>query len=119
MHACSSFLTATHLHVSIRHPNVVRVGSQIFRSGHDRELDRPLISKGLVGPFSHGSNFFDGRNAIVGNEYLEQSSGQFCSHVQFAEQVLTLLMTVCPSLLVTKSLTELGEAEARWFPPMK
>lgn len=32
---------------------------------------------------------------------------------------LTLVMTVWPSLLVTKSLTDPGAAAPRWLPPMK
>lgn len=36
-----------------------------------------------------------------------------------SEVLLTLVMTVCPSLLATKSLTELAGATSKWFPPMK
>ena len=32
---------------------------------------------------------------------------------------LTLVMTVCPSWSVTKSLTDPGGAAPRWLPPMK
>lgn len=60
----------TYLDVLIRHPNVIRIGVQIFRSCHHRELDGTLVAKRFVGPFSYGTDFFNGGNTVVGNENL-------------------------------------------------
>jgi len=56
-----------YLDILICHPDVVRIGSQIFWRRHDGELDRPFIAEGLVCPFSYGSDFLDSRNTVVGD----------------------------------------------------
>jgi hypothetical protein len=60
----------SYLYILIRHSNIVCIRLQIFRCSHHCKLDCPLVAEGFVGPFSHGPDFFDCGNAIVGNENL-------------------------------------------------
>lgn len=61
---------ATYLDVLIRHADVLCVGLEILRRGHDGELNRPLIAKRLVCPFPHRADLFDGGDTVVRNENL-------------------------------------------------
>ncbi len=56
--------------VVVGHADVVGVGLQILGRGHDGELNSPLVTKRLVGPFPDGPDLLDCRNAIVGDENL-------------------------------------------------
>jgi len=60
------------LNVLIGHPDIVGVGLEILRRGHDGELDGPLISERFICPFSHGANLFNGGDAIISNENLHR-----------------------------------------------
>lgn len=39
-------------------------------------MDGALVAKRLVGPFSHGSDFLDGSDTVVGNQDLVCVSGE-------------------------------------------
>lgn len=58
------------LNILIRHSDVVCVRTQILGGCHDGELYGPFVPEGLVCPFSHGPDFLDGCDTIVGNEDL-------------------------------------------------
>ena len=108
----------TYLNILIRHSDVISIGGQILWRSHHRELDGSLVSEGLVCPFSHRSNLFDGRNTVVRNENLESvllaNIPRFVSFL-----LLTDVMTECPSPCATNSLTALEGAALNLFPPMK
>lgn len=61
----------TYLDVLVCHSDVVGVGSQILRGGHDGELNGTLIAKGLVRPSSDGSDLLDGGDTVVCNQDLQ------------------------------------------------
>lgn len=127
MRTSCSGLIFTHLNILIRHTNVIRVRLQIFRSGHDRKLDCPLIAKCLVCPFPHGADLLDCRNTVVGNEDLvivkisllplrhqRPIRGKFpVGALLLLADLLTFVMTVCPPWAATKSLTFPGGAASR------
>jgi hypothetical protein len=70
----------SYLNILIRHSDVISVGGQIFWRSHHSELDGSLVAKGLVCPFSHGSDLFDSRNTVVRNEDLERTlSAKSCA----------------------------------------
>jgi hypothetical protein len=58
--------------VVVGHANVVGVGLEILRSGHDCEVDGPLVAENFVCPFSHRSNLLDGGNTVVGDQNLSK-----------------------------------------------
>ena len=62
---------ATYLDVLVCHSDVVGVGSQVLRGGHDGELNGTLIAKGLVRPSSDGSDLLDGGDTVVCNQDLQ------------------------------------------------
>lgn len=72
--------TARYLDVVVGHPNVVRVGLQIFGCGHDGKLYRPLIAKCFVRPLTDGSDLFHSSNAVVGDQDLQSSQSVPCDH---------------------------------------
>lgn len=51
--------------------NFTCIGLQILRGHHDNKADRPFVAEHLIGPAADGAHAFDRRNAIVGNEDLE------------------------------------------------
>lgn len=118
--SCGCSLLYTYLNIFVCHPDVVCVGSQIFRSSHDSELNGTLVAKGLVSPSSDGSDLFDCGDTVVCNEDLVEdsisSNDTLCS---FCCGLLTFVMTVCPSFAATKSFTLDGGAWLSSFPPMK
>lgn len=59
-----------YLDILISHSYIVCICLQIFRRGHHGELNRPLVSKHFVGPFSYRSNFFDRCDSIISDENL-------------------------------------------------
>jgi hypothetical protein len=61
---------STYLDVLICHADVLRVGLEILGRGHDGELNRPLIAKSLVRPFSHRADFLDCGNTVIRDEDL-------------------------------------------------
>ena len=63
-------------YISVGHPDVFGIDTQILWSGHDGELDRTLGTKGLVGPFSNRSNLLDSGNTVVCDEDLAMSKTQ-------------------------------------------
>jgi hypothetical protein len=60
----------------VRHADVVGIGVEVLRGGHDGELDGALVAKGLVGPFSDGADLLDGSNAVIGDEHLMSRRGK-------------------------------------------
>lgn len=58
------------LDVVVCHSNVICVGLQIFGSGHDSEVNGPLVAECLVSPFSNRSNLLDGGDTVVGDQNL-------------------------------------------------
>ncbi len=62
--------TTGHLDVLVSHSDVIGVDLEIFRSGHDCELDGTLIAEGLVSPFSDGADLLNGSDTVVANEDL-------------------------------------------------
>ena len=74
--------------ILISHPDVVRIGLQIFWCCHHRKLYGSLVAEGFVGPFSHRSNFFDCSNAVVRNQNLQKASvDHFCQLTQKGQYV--------------------------------
>ncbi len=64
-------ITSTwNLDVTIGHPDVFGVDPQVFGSSHDGELDGTFVAKGLVSPFTNGSDLLDSCDTIVGDENL-------------------------------------------------
>jgi hypothetical protein len=55
----------------ISHADVVGVRRQIFWRCHHCELNGTLVAKGLVGPFSDGSDLLDSRDTVVGDKDLK------------------------------------------------
>jgi hypothetical protein len=60
--------------ISVGHPDVLGIDSQVFGSGHDGELYCALGPESLVGPFSDRSDFLDGGDTVVGDKDLELSA---------------------------------------------
>jgi hypothetical protein len=60
--------------ISISHPDVLGVNSQILGRGHDGEFYCTFGTESLVGPFSDGSNLLDGGNTVVCNQDLVVST---------------------------------------------
>lgn len=92
---CVGFLASllgvsAYLNILISHTNIIGVCLQIFRSGHDCELNGTLVTERLVGPFSHGTDFLDCGNTIVGNEDLDLER-QCCSRA--GESVIGVQLT--------------------------
>lgn len=56
-----------YLYILIGHPYIIRIRLQVFGCCHNRKLDRSFVSKRFVRPFSDGSNFFHGGDAVIGN----------------------------------------------------
>lgn len=89
-------------HIVVCHPNVICIGAQIFRSGHDGELNSSLVAKRFVGPFSNRANLLDGRNTVVGNQNLSIASYSQLAVLYFCElqpalgsrELLTFVITV-------------------------
>jgi hypothetical protein len=108
---------STYLDILICHSYIICIGPQILWGCHDSELNGSLVSKSLVRPFSNRSNFLDSCNAIIRNEHL-----QFIVSIHLyspEKSPHTLVMTVWPSCLATKSLTDPGAATSRRLAPMK
>jgi hypothetical protein len=57
-------------YISVSHPDVFGIDSQILWRGHDGEFDCALGTKGLVGPFSNRSDLLDGGNTVVCDQDL-------------------------------------------------
>lgn len=62
--------TARDFYVMISHADIIGIGLQILRRGHDGEMDCPLIAEGLVCPFPDRADLLDGGNTVVGNKHL-------------------------------------------------
>ena len=60
--------------ISISHPNVFGVNSQILGRGHDGEFDGALGTESLVGPFSDRSNLLDSGDTVVCDQNLVVST---------------------------------------------
>jgi len=60
--------------ISISHPDVFGVNSQILRRSHDGEFDCTLGTESLVGPFSDGSNLLDSGDTVVCDKDLVVSA---------------------------------------------
>lgn len=60
-----------HFDESISHSDILCVDSQIFRCGHDGELDSTFVAECFVRPFSDRTDFLDGGDTVVGDEDLE------------------------------------------------
>jgi hypothetical protein len=124
--------------IVVCHSDVICVGLQIFRSGHDGELNGALVAESLVSPFSDRSNFLDGSNAVVGDQNLcaagwsaslswgqgalgHASGARVCATRSsvWVREILTFVMTVCPSFAITKSFTFESLAFSTLLPPMK
>jgi hypothetical protein len=71
----------TYLDVLVCHSDVVSVGSQVLRGGHDGELNGALVAKGLVRPSSDGSDLLDSGDTVVCNQDL-QTARQYASKPQ-------------------------------------
>lgn len=104
--------------VLVGHADIICIGLQVLGGGHHGELDGTLVSKGLVGPFSHGTDFFDRGNAVIGNQDLRTTPLVTGPAFPLAA-ALTDVMTEWPSCAATKSFTLLGGATSRLLPPMK
>jgi hypothetical protein len=65
---------STHLDVLVCHADVLRIGLQILRRGHDGELNRPLIAERLVCPLPHRADLLDCGDTVVRNEHLRGRS---------------------------------------------
>lgn len=111
-------LTSTHLNILIRHPNIIRIRLQILRRRHHRKLYRPLIPKRLVRPLPNTTDLLNRRNTVVRNQHLSPPISPISTPTKEREGQ-TEVITVCPSFAATKSLTILGGAFSRRFPPMK
>jgi len=79
--ACSLY-GKTYLNILVRHPDVISIGSQVLRSGHDSELNGALVAKRLVGPSSDRSDLLDCGDTVVCNENLEKTT--LVSSVRFS-----------------------------------
>ena len=118
----------TNLNILVRHTDVISICLQIFRCGHDGELNRPFIAKSLVCPFPDRADLLDRCDTIVGDEDLYTQEHQTLAYPSSdfkiqpkvaAERARTFVMTVWPPCACTKSLTLLCGATPKWFPPMK
>jgi len=78
-----------HFDISVGHSDVLGVDTQVFRSCHDGEFDLTVRAKGLVRPFSDGSDLLDGSDTVVGNEDLGNQL-----MLRKSSAWLTLVMTV-------------------------
>ena len=56
--------------ISVSHPDVLCVDAQVFRRGHDCELDLAVRAECLVGPFPDGPDLLDGGDTVVSDEDL-------------------------------------------------
>lgn len=62
-----------YLNIVVGHADILGIGLEILRRGHDSERDGTLIAERLVGPLPDRADLLDGGDTIVGDQDLRSA----------------------------------------------